>query len=110
MRVFTRLWQRVFVYSFLLVIAAGVVGYFLLQRNLTDKASTVVVTFTGELRNALVGQSAEEAARLLLRFNNQEAGSGWKTGRANSSRAGGSTSGAAKTGPGLCNPGGAPGM
>ena len=73
MRVFTRLWQRVLVYSFLLVIAAGVVGYCLLQRNLTDKASTVVITFTGELRNALAGQSEEEAARLLRRFNNQEA-------------------------------------
>jgi hypothetical protein len=57
----------------MLVIAAGAIGTFLVDKNLRDKASTVVVAFTGKLRNALAGQSVEQAGRLLRRFNNQEA-------------------------------------
>ena len=73
MRVFKRLWQRIFIYSFLLVLAASAAGFFLLNKNLTNKASSVVITFTQEMCKALTGQSVDEAARLLMRFNNHEA-------------------------------------
>ena len=73
MVIFRRLWQRVFVYSFLLVLAAGAAGVFLLKKNLVDEASGVVVSFTGELRRALTGLDAGRAASLLERFNSQEA-------------------------------------
>lgn len=73
MVIFRRLWQRVFVYSFLLVLAAGAAGVFLLKKNLVDEASGAVVSFTGELRRALTGLDSGRAAGLLERFNSQEA-------------------------------------
>jgi Signal transduction histidine kinase len=73
MFLFKRLWQRVFVYSLILVIASGAMGTFLVHRNLTSEASAVVFNFTKELRNALKGLSAREAHTLLMRFNTQEA-------------------------------------
>ena len=73
MILFKRLWQRVFIYSFMLVVVAGAMGAYLVDKNLTVKASAVVIAFTGEIHNALRGQSADEAARLLKRFNNREA-------------------------------------
>ncbi|MDL2210330.1 HAMP domain-containing histidine kinase [Desulfovibrio sp. OttesenSCG-928-O18] len=73
MRLFTRLWQRVFVYALILILAASAMGMLLLDRNLTDKASAVVLAFTSEIRKALDGQTPEEADRFLARLNNQEA-------------------------------------
>ena len=73
MLIFKRLWQRVFVYSVVLVIVAGATGVYLLRDNLEEEASAAVISFTVELRNALKGLNAKEAALLLERFNSQEA-------------------------------------
>lgn len=73
MPIFKRLWQRVFVYSVVLVVVAGATGVYLLRDNLEAKASSAVTAFTVELRNALKGLDAKEAGQLLERFNNREA-------------------------------------
>ena len=73
MLIFKRLWQRVFVYSVVLVIVAGATGAYLLQDNLEDEASLAVTSFAAELRKALRGLDAREAGQLLERFNYQEA-------------------------------------
>lgn len=73
MSLVNRLWLRVFAYSLILVLAAGAIGIHLVRGNLTAKASAVVLTFTGELRAALKGQSPREAHAFLNRFNTQEA-------------------------------------
>ena len=73
MAFFRRLWQRIFLYSIMLVLVVGAMGAYLINKNLTDEAVTVVIAFTSELRKAMTGQSMEEADGLLRRFNNQEA-------------------------------------
>lgn len=73
MRFFSRLWQQVFFYSLVLIVASGAMGIFLVHDNLMNKASSVVVAFTSDVRNALTGQTPAEADRFLQRFNNQEA-------------------------------------
>lgn len=73
MLIFKRLWQRVFIYSIVLVIVAGATGVYLLKDNLEEKAATAVTSFTVELRNALKGLNAKEAEQLLGRFNTREA-------------------------------------
>ena len=68
-----RLWKRVFAYALVLVLASGTTGLYLIHANLTDKAVEAILAFTTELKNALQGQSPEEATSFLSRLNNQEA-------------------------------------
>ena len=73
MAIFKRLWQRIFVYSLILLVFLGAVGSYLVHANLSEKASAVVLAFTEELSNTLRGQASEHAHELLQRINNQEA-------------------------------------
>ena len=73
MRLFLPLWQRVFVYSLVLILASGAMGIYLVHDNLLSKASSVVIAFTAEVRNAMADHSPEEADAFLARLNNQEA-------------------------------------
>lgn len=70
---FNKLWQKVFLYSLILVIASSAMGIFLIHRNLTREATSVVLLFTAEVQKALTGQTPREAHLFLMRFNNQEA-------------------------------------
>lgn len=70
---FSRLWQKIFIYSLVLIVASGAMGIVLVHEKLMDKASSVVVAFTAEIGRALKGQSPQEADAFLAKFNNQEA-------------------------------------
>ena len=68
-----RLWQRVFLYSLVLVLVSSAMGLLLLRNNLMDKVSALAFAFTAELRNALESQPADGADVFLMKFNKQQA-------------------------------------
>ena len=74
MRRFTpRLWQKVFLYTLVLVVASSAMGVLLLRNNLMDKVSALAFAFTAELRNALESQAPDGADVFLMKFNKQQA-------------------------------------
>ena len=73
MRFLPRLWQRVFLFSLVMILISGAMGFFLVHDNLLNKASSIVTSFTIEVRNALASQDPDQADIFLRRFNQKDA-------------------------------------
>lgn len=72
-RILPRLWQRVFLYSLVLVLFSSAMGVLLLRNNLMDKISALAFAFTAELRDALENQPPDGADAFLLKINRRQA-------------------------------------
>jgi len=73
MRFFSRLWQRVFLLSLIMILISGAMCFSLVHENLINKAASLTTSFTLEIRDALADKNPDQADNFLRTFNQRDA-------------------------------------